>query len=566
MARLIVFNDYLNASKKKAHLMDSLHYISEREGVETNDKNIRYKTPLNPSTAAKSVTEKQDQLIKRLLDDFPDLKDDLIYEHYQKDRNMFSASKFLSDAFEQLEEMALSNEIYMQYISSRPNVDIKDGLTHGLFDITGPADLKAIENELKAKDGNVWRSIISLRRDDAAELDFENQTAWREMLIKHIPKLADSMGIPYHHFRWCAAFHNESYHPHVHMMYWSTDDTEGFCSKQTIHDFKSELVNDIFTNEIWLYKEFKTEKRIELEDEFRKTLDLKINDIIDSGTKAAMKTLPEQIYQDLLKLSNQVNSSGSHFYQYQSADAKEQTDLIVAKVLSNSELAPIVDAYLSSQKDLASFYLKENSSNMAKYMENFCHSFIHPGKGDRKVLHNEIIHTAYEIKSQMFLKHQMEDPFTKQIYNMLDDNISPAYLQSNQLDRYEKAVCRFSMYMNHDPETTLKHMMSFTSEEKAMEILLQLRSGKEDILIKDQFNEADWKVLQHAYLDSIKKDNTYFPPDQTFHCCAKLLQTIINWFSLNTRNTSQEVHRLKTLKREDEFALQKMHFNERKKK
>ena len=52
------------------------------------------------------------------------------------------------------------------------------------------------------------------------------------------------------------------------MMYWSIKEGEGFCSKQTLHDFKSGLVNDIFSNELWLYREFKQAKRQELEERF----------------------------------------------------------------------------------------------------------------------------------------------------------------------------------------------------------------------------------------------------------------------------------------------------------
>ena len=205
------------------------------------------KTVLNPVTAARQVTDKQKDLIGKLLKEFPDLKEDIPYEEFEKNQNMFTASRFISDAAEHLEELSLGNEIYVNYISERPGVEISSGSSHGLFDESGAADLPAVREKLKNHEGNVWRSIISLRRSDAEELDRENQDSWRNLLQQHMPSLAKEMGIPFEHFRWCAAFHNESYHPHVHLMYWSTHENEGFCSKETIQNFKSELANDIFS-------------------------------------------------------------------------------------------------------------------------------------------------------------------------------------------------------------------------------------------------------------------------------------------------------------------------------
>lgn len=567
MARLIIFNDYLNASKNKSHLLESLHYISEREGVETNDKNIRYRTPLNQVTSSKAVSENQERLIKQLLNDFPDLNEDLILEEYEKNKNMYTASIFISDAMNQIEEMAFSNEIYMQYISTRPNVEKNEDMSHGLFDITGSADLSSIEDELKNKDGNVWRSIISLRRTDAAQLDFENQKAWREMLINHIPKLAEEMNIPFDHFRWCAAFHNESYHPHIHMMYWSTQEHEGFCSKETIHNFKSALVNDIFSNEIWLHKEFKTEKRNDLEKEFKEKFEINLNEILDTGTKEAMKSLPKEIYDDMLKLSQIINPKGSHYYQYQSPEVKNQTDLIVAKILSSNDMSPIVNEYLKSQTALAAYYMKEDSPRMEKYMNEFCDKLIHPGKGDRKVIHNEIVKVAYDIKSEVFLKQQQLDPLTDKVYNLLNQHIHPEYLRTNQEERFLKAVCRFSMYMDHDPKKALEHMSPFLpSPEKGMELMLKIRSEKEDIMEKDLFNESDWKILERAYFGSNQSKRAYIPPDQTAYCCAKMIQSIINMIANDIRETAKEAHRLMIAKNLDENILKRMHFAERKRK
>ena len=566
MSRLIIFNDFLSGSKDKGHILDSLHYISEREGVEKNHlQEVQRKIPLNPATAAKSITSKQKELIDDIITNYPDLKDDLPYEEFKKNINMYSASRFIAESLQQLEELSYSNEIYMQYISTRPGVD-KNNNQHGLFDVTGEADIESIHKELLEKDGNVWRSIISLRRNDAEELDFENQSSWKGMIIKHIPLLAKEMNIPFENFRWCAAFHNESYHPHIHMMYWSKKENEGFCSKETIRNFKSALTNDIFSNEIWLHKEFKTEKRNEFEKIFKEKLASQFNDLFDKSMKTAMNSLPTLIYKNLIDLSTLVNDHGSHYYQYQSKEAKELTDLICSKILTSPDLKPIMDEYLKAQVDLSSFYMKNDSDSMKKYMNNFCEKLIHPGKSDRKVIHNEIIKAAYEIKKDTFLKELSLNPAITDIKNLLDNGIYPQYVKPENTDKLAKSICRFSMYLDHDPKKAIERITPLIpSKEKRLELLLNLRSSKEDILENSNIRESDWKAIQKAYF-GYQSTQDYIQPDNTMHHCAKLLHSVLNWLTTNTNESLREAHRLYSAMREDEFMLKKMHFMEKNKK
>ena len=59
MARLIIYNDYLNAGSDPSHVLQSLDYIAKREGVEKNGMEERprdLKRQLNPATASRHVT------------------------------------------------------------------------------------------------------------------------------------------------------------------------------------------------------------------------------------------------------------------------------------------------------------------------------------------------------------------------------------------------------------------------------------------------------------------------------------------------------------------------------
>ena len=87
-----------------------------------------------------------------------------------------------------------------------------------------------MSDELNAHTGNVWTAIVSLRREDAERLGYDNGSRWRDMLRSQTQTLSENLKIPMSNLRWFAAFHNESYHPHVHMIVYSTDPTEGYLS------------------------------------------------------------------------------------------------------------------------------------------------------------------------------------------------------------------------------------------------------------------------------------------------------------------------------------------------
>ena len=58
------------------------------------------------------------------------------------------------------------------------------------------------------------------------------------------------MRIPSEQFRWYAAFHNESSHPHIHMVCYSEDGKSGFLTTKGIENIKSTLAKEIFRQEL----------------------------------------------------------------------------------------------------------------------------------------------------------------------------------------------------------------------------------------------------------------------------------------------------------------------------
>ena len=215
-------------------------------------------------------TRKQEQLITKLVKDFPEVKELYEYGDYMDKPTKANASAFITLALESNRDSVMQSERYMKYIATRPRAERLG--EHGLFGDSDGIDLDAAMNELENYAGNVWTHIISLKRKDAARLGFDNAAAWRDLLRAHRNDIAAAMKIPSNDFRWYAAFHDEGEHPHVHMMAWSAKPGQAYLSRDGIRQIKSTLTNHIFQNEMLHLYEQKSVSRDELVRDARKAM------------------------------------------------------------------------------------------------------------------------------------------------------------------------------------------------------------------------------------------------------------------------------------------------------
>ena len=221
MAGLILKSPYIKAGGAGKYM----RYIATRENVERLPD-------------SRPPTKKQAELIGKLTKDFPvSMKLDG-YTEYKKSPTRAKASAYISSTLEANWDAAQSTEAYMKYIATRPRVE-KLG-THGLFGDEDDVNLDAAIAEMESVPGNVWTHIISLKREDAERLGYDNASSWRNLLRTHRNDIAEAMRIAPNDFRWYAAFHNEGDHPHVHMMAWSASG-EGYLSRDGIRKIKSGL-------------------------------------------------------------------------------------------------------------------------------------------------------------------------------------------------------------------------------------------------------------------------------------------------------------------------------------
>ena len=254
MAKLILKSPYI---KSTGGASGYLKYIATRERVE-----------IIPDD--RPPTRKQEQLITKLVKDFPEVKELHEYGDYMDKPTKANASAFITLALESNWDALHESDQYMKYIATRPRAERLG--EHGLFSDEDGVVLDKAMDELENYTGNVWTHIISLKREDAARLGFDNASAWRDLLRAHRNDIAAAMKIPPNDFRWYAAFHDEGDHPHVHMMAWSAKSGQAYLSRDGIRQIKSALTNHIFQQELLHIYEQKSMSRDELVYEARKAM------------------------------------------------------------------------------------------------------------------------------------------------------------------------------------------------------------------------------------------------------------------------------------------------------
>lgn len=308
MARLIVKSPYIKCGGEKS-AGGYLKYIATRERVE-----------IIPDD--RPPTNKQTQLLAKLVEDFPDAKELMEYEDYLSHPTKATASALITLALESNWDRLSSMEGYAKYIALRPRAERLG--EHGLFGDDDAVDLAAVADELDHYTGNVWTHIISLHREDAERLGYNHAEAWRTLLRTHRNDIAAAMKIPPEDFHWYAAFHDEGNHPHVHMMAWSAKPNQAYLSKDGIQQIKSTLTNQIFRQELLHVYEQKGKSRDELVSEARKAV-LELAKAMREMT--CIHPEAEQMIWDLSRQLGQV--SGKKTYGYLPKPMKKLVDEIV---------------------------------------------------------------------------------------------------------------------------------------------------------------------------------------------------------------------------------------------
>ena len=292
MARLIVKSPYIKCGGGNS-AGGYMRYIATRERVEL----IQDDRP---------PTRKQEQLIAKLVKDFPDARELDEYADYQEHPTKANASTFISQALEENWSDVQKSDGYMKYIAMRPR---------------------------------------------AERLGYDNAGAWRTLLRAHRNDIAAAMNIPPQDFRWYAAFHDEGDHPHVHMMAWSAKPGQAYLSQDGIRQIKSKLTNEIFQQDMLHLYEQKTVSRDQLVREARQAMRELVQQM---RTRICDHPEAERLMQELALQLETVK--GKKSYGYLPKKQKALVDEIVDQMEQLPTVAECYEKWWELQSQVEDFY------------------------------------------------------------------------------------------------------------------------------------------------------------------------------------------------------------------
>lgn len=315
-------------------------YIATREGVEKIDDSQRHAP----------ATVKQEQLIRRILRDFPDAKQSHEYEDYQREKTVGNASEFITRTLEENMDKVAEIKTYADYIATRPRAE-RFG-SHGLFTDEGEeVQLSKVSQELNEYSGNVYTVILSLRREDAARLGYDCGSRWRDFLRSNTSVVAENLKIPLGHLQWYAAFHDEGHHPHIHMIAYSSVPGEGYLSDKGVEKMRSRFAREIFSQDMLHTYEQQTEYRDLLRQQGKESV-AQIVEEISNGYYSN-----PQVEQLLIHLSKRLtNTSGKKVYGYLKSDVKAIVDEVVAELAKNENIRKLYDLWYEKREEVLGTY------------------------------------------------------------------------------------------------------------------------------------------------------------------------------------------------------------------
>ena len=330
MARLIQKTGFISRKSAGGYMK----YIATREGVEV-------------LTGKGPATEKQKELVAKLLKDFPDMRDSFEYEDYKQAPTLHTASALISAALDSHMQNLQSENGSLKYIATRPGAE-KHG-AHGLFGREENTDLTAAMHDLTAHDGNVWMIIYSLHREDAERLGYNNAAAWRKLLISQQNKFSEAFHIPASALHWYAAYHDADTHPHIHMMIWT--DQETVLKRDAVVKLRSVMTNSIFQAEL---ENLYIRKDIAYKDVTEAAREV-MYDLVDR--MESVSEPPESIQQKLLKLALELRTTGGKKqYAYLKKSLKDMVDSIVDELEKLPEVAAYYSVWNGVRDTLEGYY------------------------------------------------------------------------------------------------------------------------------------------------------------------------------------------------------------------
>lgn len=288
-----------------------------------------------------NATKNQEQLLNDLLSDFPEAKKYLEYEDYTVNPTVENASELISTIIERNADVIGNRQNFVGYMAMRPGVQ-KRG-SHGLFNEKDePIILDRVANEIANHKGNVWSHVISLRREDAIRLGYDNSEAWRQLVMRHISDIAKNQKISLCNLKWYAAFHDTTHHPHIHLLVYSENTKEGFLTNEGINKIRSAFANDIFHDDLQSIYQEQTLSR----DELKAVSKTEFESVVRKIQQGDFEN--PQLENFIRKLYSQLqNVKGKKVYGYLPQEVKETVNSIFSELAKDDNIRQLYEKWCS---------------------------------------------------------------------------------------------------------------------------------------------------------------------------------------------------------------------------
>lgn len=334
MAKIIVSCRFRKSAKDTA---DLIRYMATREGVEKLPNGQKYNL----------ATSKQHELILSVVKNYPQSKKFLEYDDYYAMPTIENANEFLDAVAERYADRADELKGLVNYISNRPGVE-KLG-SHGLFtQFDVPIDLDSVAERVAAHDGVIWTEVVSLRREDAERLHFNNADAWENLVRRNMNEIAKAHRIKVEDLEWYGAFHNTTHHPHIHLIIFSKGQ-EGFLSEKGIKELRRAFGQDIFRDEQYKLATIETGYRNELKDQLSELLQ----------QIQLRQSIPNADYYLLLlkKIRDEVQQQkGKKLYGYLPKKTKKLVDFALREIARDNSISQIYSKWNEINREKLSLY------------------------------------------------------------------------------------------------------------------------------------------------------------------------------------------------------------------
>lgn len=354
------------------------------------------------------------------------------YKRYSDEPSKSNATNVINAVTERNDVSRLDKLVL--YIAERPGVE-KLG-SHGLFSQTDvKIDLNEAAEEVNNNGGTVFTHIISLRREDAERLGYNNAKEWRNLIRRNVTEMAVAHNISLSNMKWYAGFHDKDHHPHIHLIVYSRDGKQGWITKKSIEDMRSLFGNDIFRNEQYKLFQAETQQRDLVKERVKGMLE----DVISVfPVYEEMQVLFETLQKQLR------DYTGKKVYGYLPKNIKETVNKIVAEFAKDEDVAELYAEWNKINREKLSLYYEKKEPDIP----------LEDNKEFRS-LKNDIIRAA--IKSDTYLVDTGYS--SEQRIGFLMNGVFRSFLRLFQ-NSYDRHADRFGKQID-------RKLMSMIREKKA---------------------------------------------------------------------------------------------------